>query len=708
MSLAALWGGAALALAVQEPRVTFEHRAARVELLFPELSKAAGTSLTFSAQTKDEVLIVSVRDVPLSELRAKIAEAASAEWQAEEGGFRLIRSAKLLQKLEEEHVAYVAESVKAAQERVAKSLESAGGYSDAVAAAMAERIKSYIEEQDSSGPARGLDFARVEALRSGLPGWRLACRLAVTLDPKAIAAIPPGQSVVFSSMPNRRQIPFPHNSAAALQTYAAEAKTLARALPAEPKMPSGGLESNLWNAINLVKRTDFVPAKVLLRVRAPQYGGGSYLQMIVADANGKAIERAYLNLTPRNLYVPPPPAKPDAAPKEEPLAVSPLTQELIDLMGKVYRPDPIPNISVSPALQDVLWNPERFELSGLLLSDLILGLAKVRKLNVVVSPIIRTSSIVSGAKITPTALLNRLSGPYFAKQDVTLEKGWLLAKPSDWVDNRDSTPDRRALGRFIREATKRPLGVDDFAALALSCPTELAFSTAQSSFQLAVPQRSDSMGVSGFGLLQLHGSLTPPQRRILADGKVILFGALTPWQQNKLSTIVYGQNDLMMEFDYSKAPPQPGAEYYEFHNSLQSETTEAYPNGIPPDAQLTIKDESSTRIRCFDTQDGNIRSFSELTPESLAHDSFRRERPDIYRGSEPTSYNQFAVIEKAELRYMLRTQPLLFHHGQISFTSAATASVKSIDALPEAVRKQVADALERIREQYKNVKPPGW
>src|SRR5688500_15035845 len=49
-----------------QQKVSFESRAARVEVLFPELSKAAGVRFHFSSQVKDEVLIVSVRDVPMN------------------------------------------------------------------------------------------------------------------------------------------------------------------------------------------------------------------------------------------------------------------------------------------------------------------------------------------------------------------------------------------------------------------------------------------------------------------------------------------------------------------------------------------------------------------------------------------------------------------------------------------------------------------
>ena len=65
-----------------EPRITYSTTGQPMEQAFLELSKQAGYKLYVSTELRDEPLILRFKDVPINEGLAKIAKAASAEWES--------------------------------------------------------------------------------------------------------------------------------------------------------------------------------------------------------------------------------------------------------------------------------------------------------------------------------------------------------------------------------------------------------------------------------------------------------------------------------------------------------------------------------------------------------------------------------------------------------------------------------------------------
>ncbi len=76
----------------QDKNVTLQLGAGRIEKLLPEIAKAVGVQLLSTVQTKDEVLVIKVKDVPGSKLLEKIAETVNGTWQKEGDALRLIRT----------------------------------------------------------------------------------------------------------------------------------------------------------------------------------------------------------------------------------------------------------------------------------------------------------------------------------------------------------------------------------------------------------------------------------------------------------------------------------------------------------------------------------------------------------------------------------------------------------------------------------------
>ena len=83
---------ALLAFATPAP-VTFEAPAGRAEDLLPALGRAIGTNLWADESVADDVVLISVKGKPASEVLGAISQATGAEWRADSMGRTLVRTA---------------------------------------------------------------------------------------------------------------------------------------------------------------------------------------------------------------------------------------------------------------------------------------------------------------------------------------------------------------------------------------------------------------------------------------------------------------------------------------------------------------------------------------------------------------------------------------------------------------------------------------
>src|SRR2546421_8888666 len=82
--------------ASDENRISFAAPAGQALQVLKALSKVAGEKMLVSGPISDETLLIAVQDVPLSQLKTKIAFATRAEWKPmKPEGFMLARTSKM-------------------------------------------------------------------------------------------------------------------------------------------------------------------------------------------------------------------------------------------------------------------------------------------------------------------------------------------------------------------------------------------------------------------------------------------------------------------------------------------------------------------------------------------------------------------------------------------------------------------------------------
>lgn len=708
MILTSLVSGMLILASSQEiaRKVDFEARAARVENLLPELSKSTGTSFMFSPQTKDEVLVIKVTDVPLNQLMEKIAAAAAAEWQKEGEGYRLIRSPKLLRKLEEESTAYELKLIETSRTLLRKSLDSVPQYTDAVARAVAEQLVQYASQQPDD--AREMpDFRRAESMRPSLPSYRLAMRIALSIDPKVLAKLPLNRRVAFSNQPNRLQIALPPNTHQFFAEYRESVRKLAGHLPAEPKLPSGGLESNVWYALNLGKRAGEDPAKVLMKTTRTSSTGYFSFEFLVTSEAGRILDRAYMNMYPRDPMAirNPPPADAQADAAEKPVEFAPLTKEYFKFVG--YDPAQTARPPMSAALIQILLNPEKHEPGALGYSDLLFSLSMQKDLDVVAAqgPEYIYHTVVGGNENTmkPSAWLRRLESAWSSSVRPDREGSWLLLRPTDWFRKRDFIHDRAALGRFIRSAHRQPPSIDDMAAFAVQSKSREAFDVAQALVRIVSADRKDESGYFDFDLLQLHGSLSPMQRQHGLSDRGLLFSGLTPAQQAHLQNCLLANQGFYghVEIDYRNGPPPE--EDISPYDSIKNDPFEAYGNGIPGSGSLKVTFKNSPIIRAAEMRGAQTHSYTEFEPSGLAY--FLMSLESDRRSSYP-DYGSFTAVEQEKYEYKFTAVAPLVHNGQLARNRGLSETVDSIDKLPKHILDPVLAEVKKIKDARGGVRPP--
>lgn len=140
-----------------------------------------------------EVLLISVRDVPLSDLMARIATVTSGKWRHEGTTYRLIADPAQRQREERKQQAERLALVrKVISDRVAASLQG-----------QKENAKEFATA--SKGGAQQDDQALANRAALSDPEAGLFESLLQTLDPSVLSEMEPGDRVVFSTDANAMQ-----------------------------------------------------------------------------------------------------------------------------------------------------------------------------------------------------------------------------------------------------------------------------------------------------------------------------------------------------------------------------------------------------------------------------------------------------------------------------------------------------------------------
>jgi hypothetical protein len=701
LAFALLFGALGAAAFGQEasPKVTFTMRAARAERVLAELGKAANLTLTTSPQTADEVMVISATDVPLSDLLAKIATAASAEWRQEEGGYRLVPATGMRTREEQEALnARIAAIRKSINDVLAKKKPSKPAGKDAAG-------KAGADEEDSF---------------PGTVGDTTVYEIAARTDLAAIAALANGERVVFSTQPTRMQRRFSGDITGLINTFIAEHnKQVANNGdptndPEMEKLPSfiREMAGRMSKPIGQVSKALFVVSRMglgmfgmtqaELRLYDPS-GKVSFTVPANIRMPGSGIEAMMetLAITPKD-------------PKEKPATVTPVE---LSPDSKAFMETfssggmgALRGLKMTTDIRTKIYRPDQYDPLSYLPTDEVLALAKKQNRPVVAvlpdDAVSLVTNMMPSQKPTVEQFEKRLAGA--GESRIVSDAAWLIIKPVRPAEARANRLDRAALTRLLGAALEKGVvSLDDVAAYSLKAPSPLEGGLGSLYVMFLVPGAfSQSMsGFTNWEALRFYGSLDVGARQNLAQGGRIPFSVLTSYQQEQVRKMAFGSMPaLEVDEPGKKDDGMPmfmrafmgggGGDY-------RTEPTELLPNGLTGNGFVELK-LSNEPFASAVTPEGTQASatMAVLDSEMLAMFKMLKEDTNMaaMAGMLPTP-DRVRIGQKRVLTFNFRVAPTVSMHQTLNdHQIPKDAQVTAFANLPADFQRLIAEKQAALKK----------
>lgn len=610
-----------------------------------ELSKQVGFPLSAMPSVKNDVIVIQVQKVRLQDLMDKIAATAHAGWEKDENGYRLVRTDAMRRAERESEWAKDAELFRKPLEEIRKAVAAYRGF-DAQ------------KELPTSPAARALD------------------RLVAAFKPEDLAGIPFQKRVIYSSSPTKMELPLPGNAANVLDKFKEEWNSLGNPIG------NGGLATKLL--ITASRNYSGTAIDMLLHAVAPDGNivGGAFKTI------GIPADQAWKDA-------------PKVSSSEEPIKLSPISESFYTISQNVRLRESKPVPPIPAELRNQLLRPDLYDPLSFVPSEIILGAAKAKNLNVVgVLPdlMINNWGWIPGVSLPSVALKEVTS----ARWGGVIEDGWLTISPPNASVGRALRLDRVALATALA-AAKRESGVSLDIAAAFARKNE-----DPNSMQVLALWRwlgSDPENIPPFSWypLKFYGSLSASQWQAINAGQPIPFRSFTPEQRELLETMIYSGYGML-----SLSPGATSDAIDAFFNNAKRLPSESFPNGVPGDGFLETKVERESVVFV----DHPVAKDVNYTPEELAFQIAARERKDLFKWLDTPhwsgfKFDKFQVGERIDVNFRFRFTPELELQGSVSGNRRQTGRWVPLSGLSKEFRDTFEQQLAKFREQNKNAKPPG-
>ncbi|MEN3000283.1 MAG: hypothetical protein ABDI19_00380, partial [Armatimonadota bacterium] len=208
-------------------RVTYDQPAQTVKQLLESLSRQTGVRLFAPSPIDAEIVLVSVREMPLKELMDHLATVTDGEWfRQPNGSYHLVRTPKITRERRQQDDAQILQGLQRALKRkeIRQLLEP---LTEQRARQHRDKIKELMREvgaQDINQPLWRTPYARsiYEQLELLLAGKRLVARLIQRMDLRQLLEIPVGERRVFSNVRGRFLLPLGFDVQSLLRQYVQE------------------------------------------------------------------------------------------------------------------------------------------------------------------------------------------------------------------------------------------------------------------------------------------------------------------------------------------------------------------------------------------------------------------------------------------------------------------------------------------------------
>ena len=692
----------------QEKLVTFEAKAGSVGEMLKSLSGNAGVAVEAAPAMAAEIVLVSVKDMPVQKLLDQIAIVTVGTWQKEGELLRLVPD---VAKRRAQAVTMASNDLKEIQTGLKK---------------LAESLNPPKEGQNQGSAEEQMFGMFGQQTRTGT---QVIARLAAGLNAQTLANIEAGQRIVYSSTPTRMQVPLP-NAGAANQLVAKwiseNNEIAAKTANTGTEIPPGlGMSAEEMEALGSMwgdmfarpKKITEAPAKVLL---VASRSGGGWMQMfgmgesvtlkvLVFDKEGNVMLQQDHSLEDYSEMMVPDPSEEEEPPTEETPAQEPKEtpikfSETALAMQKIFNISDARQItesSIDPKIEAVLMRPDLHEPLSFTVSEAILASAAHKKMDVIASvpdDAISFMSSFGGEALTIESFLAMFEDNEMLvlKEEAGL---WTISSANIDATNK-ARINRTSLASIIAASRSKSVpSLDDIADFAAANEDPLSNGIAMTYLTAFAP----SLMQAGFGqgmnwkMLRLYGQMGPGQRQMMKDGKPMSFASLSPQQSETVRKMVFGTeaNLQVVDPNAKKSGLRLMDTMFSFagtqrSKSYKQEPTEVMPNGLPPQGQILVAVQK-TQYALQMTKDGRpTPMIGAIGSEELAMLRYFSEDPRMAAAmSEAPEFNRLRIGARTVMDFtFMVAQDVAAKHTLTDDQSPGT-QVYNLQNLPEDFNAEI-------------------
>lgn len=687
--------------------VTFTHRAAPIGRVLAQLSERTKIKFEALPAVAGDVVLVSVKDVPLQDLMQKIATVTSAEWRQDGDIYRLAPSAGIRNReAQDEFAARVTAVRTSLAKRIKESTPPPRG-----AATTAPAKPGEDDEEEAFDMPMG-------AFGGG--GDAALLKLVQNVDLKAIAALRPNDRVVFSTQPTRTQRPLPGNPTALINTLVAEHNANVKKAGAGADLdetPQGvEIPQFVRDMVNQsTKPIGEVTKGLLIASRMGMGGfGGVNLELRLYDREGKvaykansmlssefspAVARA-VEMAQGKVQAP--------ATKKTPIELSPETKLIGDSLGKAMG---MTGITLKPELKAIVYHPDVYDPLSFLPTDSLLALAK-KQGRPIVANIPDEMDAISSPEMGGSRTIEDVEDELKSAEQIRAitDPTFLLIKPAKPATAREERLDRAALTALMQVVeTKGIPTLDDVAAYAVKAPNPMNGGIGQAYVMVLAPGAfaASMTGFTNWDALRFYGLLSPEARRGLSTGSRLPFATLNPAQAAQLQKMAFStMANLQVETPGQKSEAESMASMMRMFGmgadrDFRTEPTEVMPNGLPGDGYVSadvVADFFVTPV--LDGDEPTSGPFAVLGVEELAMFRMFKEDKNYSQmmGIFP-SIDRVKVGERSVWNFMFHVAPKTAMKAVLNDNRMAKGGkTLGMNELPAAYQKRIAMKLEEVKK----------
>lgn len=728
--------------------VTYTTRAARADQVVRDLAGLSKLDLEVSPQTKNEVLVISVKDVPLSDLMARIAEVTSGEWKQEGNIYRLVGSATLRSREERTETADRTSDIRRAiAARESNEKKRAAQIAKAIADAEAKAktkvktdAKAKTNTDDQTNDNGMDDMISADASR---PDESTITELLKGVDASVLGEIEIGDRVVFSTDPTRTQRSLGSNATEVINEFIQ--KHDATAVNAQPDLGEefNGMTADQIEAMRQIMKQQHTgkigqAAKALLVAEhSPMVGmmgaNGLEIEFKLYDAKGKILyatqttlgDPGQMDTLPRagvsieadtadGPVAPPglpqqPPAQAAPKPKTTPIEYSPESQELMKastgLNGGSFT------LKLSHDLRQKLLLPTMYDPLSFLETDAVLFYAKS-----IGKPLVADLPDSFSEGSTPFGGEGSKTLEAFTKnlQDhkqlsLVTDDAYTVIKPARPAQSREDRLDRSALATLLQATQEKGIpALDDLAAFATAAPDPMKGGVSMTYLVLFVPGGMP-VGLDGmvsWDMLRFYGELSPDSRTQLANGGKLQMGSLTVAQRALAERLTYGAGANLSVAEPGQKPQEDMPFFMDFMggskaDDYRGEPTEVAPGGLPPSGYIDCAASTEPFAAPVPGPNSETMAFlGVLSPDELGLFKMMKTEPGMEQaGAQMPKFPQLRVGQSSVLKFAFHLTP------EVSIKQTLrdrridkNSSIYSEDNLPADFQKRIADRADALKK----------